>query len=157
MIFRKKSIPHSALGTVEDLGAGRVFYRLNVGMTFDLCPLLRTELLAIVDQLKPKKLIFEMEQLNRFSGAGLAILAEILQHLPPDAQLYLAHVHKEVRGIIEIGHLDDMVIMVDDMPADQAAELLAGSSCAVPRSCPHCAPPQKSSGQSAGGADARRD
>jgi anti-anti-sigma regulatory factor len=157
MIFRKKAIPRPALGTVENLGAGRVFYRLNAGMTFDLIPLLRTELLAIVDQLKPKKLIFELEQLNRFGGAGLAILVEILRHLPPEAQLYLAHLHKEVRGVIEIGHLDDMVIMVDDMPADQAAELLAGSSCAVPLCCPHCPPRQKSSGQTFGGADARSD
>ncbi len=157
MIFHKKPVPHAALGTVEDLGGGRIFYRLNAGMTFDLVPLLRTELLAIVDRYKPQKLIFELAQLNRFGGAGLAILVEVLRNLPPEAQLYLAHLHKEVRGVIEIGHLDDMVIMVDDMPAAQAAELLAGSSCSVPRNCPLCPPPspQDPSGQKFGGADAR--
>jgi anti-anti-sigma factor len=159
MIFWKKPAPQNALGTVENLGAGRIFYRLNAGMTFELVPQLRRELLDIVDQLKPHKLIFELEQLNRFGGAGLAILVEVLRHLPSDAQLYLAHLHKEVRGVIEIGHLDDMVIMVDDMPAAQAAELLSGSSCPVPKKCPGCLPPlpQNTSGGTSGGSDAGRN
>ena len=159
MIFMKKPVQKAALGTVEDLGAGRIFYRLNAGMTFDLIPLLRIELLQLVDHFKPQKLIFELEQLNRFGGAGLAILVEILRHLPPDAQIYLAHLHKEVRGVIEIGHLDDMVIIIDDMPAAQAAELLAGSSCPVPKDCPDCLPPSPHNlaAQTSGGADASGD
>lgn len=157
MIFLKKPVRKASLGTVEDLGGGRIFYRLNAGMTFDLIPLLRTELLEVVDHFKPRKMIFELGQLNRFGGAGLAILVEILRRLPPEAQLYLAHLHKEVRGVIEIGHLDDMVVMVDDMPAPEAAKLLAGSSCPVPRDCPGCpAPAREHQGvQNSGGADAR--
>jgi anti-anti-sigma regulatory factor len=157
MIFMKKPVRNVSLGTVENLGFGRIFYRLNAGMTFELIPHLRIELLEIVDHFKPRKLIFELEQLNRFSGAGLAILVQILRHLPPDAQLYLAHLHKEVRGVIEIAHLDDLVIIIDDLPAAQAAELLAGSSCPVPKECPGCVPPSSSNlpGQRFGGADAR--
>lgn len=157
MIFMKKPVRKVSLGTVENLGEGRIFYRLNAGMTFDLVPLLRTELLEVVDHFQPRKMIFELGRLNRFGGAGLAILVEILRHLPSDAQLYLAHLHKEVRGVIEIGHLDDLVIMVDDMPAQEAAELLAGSSCPVPKDCPGC-PPSASNVPSVnnpGGADAR--
>jgi|GEM_PF-2345937 len=159
MIFMKKPVKKAALGTVEDLGAGRIFYRLNAGMTFDLIPQLRRELLETVDHFQPKKMIFELEQLNRFGGAGLAILVEILRHLPPDAQLYLAHLHKEVRGVIEIGHLDDMVTIIDDMPAAQATELLAGSSCPVPKDCPGCLTPSPSHlpAQTSGGADASGD
>ena len=159
MIFMKKPVQKAPLGTVEDLGGGRIFYRLNAGMTFDLIPQLRTELLAAVDRFQPKKMIFELEQLNRFGGAGLAILVEILRHLPPYAQLYLAHLHKEVRGVIEIGHLDDMVIIIDDMPVAQATELLAGSSCPVPKDCPGCLPPSPNHlpAQTSGGADASGD
>jgi anti-anti-sigma factor len=138
MMFHRKTERNVSLGTAENLGEGRIFYRLHAGMTFNLVPLLRIELLEVVDHYQPKKMIFELEQLNRFGGAGLAILVEILRHLPPDSRLYLAHVHKEVRGVIEIAHLDDLVTMVDDMPAAEALELLKGSSCSVPKCCPGC-------------------
>ena len=159
MIVMKKPVPKAPLGTVEDLGGGRIFYRLHAGMTFDLIPQLRAELLEAVDHFKPQKMIFELEQLNRFGGAGLAILVEILRHLPPDAQLYLAHLHKEVRGVIEIGHLDDMVTIIDDLPVAQATELLTGSSCPVPKNCPGCLPQpaNHNPARPSGGADAGGD
>ncbi|MGC8624790.1 MAG: STAS domain-containing protein [Phycisphaerae bacterium] len=156
MIFRRKPIHKRALGTVEDLGDGRVFYRLKAGMNFTLVPLLRTELLEIAEHYHPRKMIFELEQLSCFSGACLATLVEVLRHLPAGAQLYLAHVNKEFRGIIKIGHLDEMVKIVDDMPVQEAMELLAGSSCAIPPGCakgdvPACATSVR---RATGGADA---
>ncbi len=158
MIFHHKSERKVSLGTAENLGGGRIFYRLHAGMTFDLVPLLRVELLEVVDHYQPEKMIFELEQLNRFGGAGLAILVEILRHLPQDSRLYLAHVHKEVRGVIEIAHLDDLVTIVDDMPAAEAMELLRGSSCGVPKNCPGCPQagtmPNAMAGAHSGGADA---
>jgi hypothetical protein len=38
MIFMKKPVRNVSLGTVENLGFGRIFYRLNAGMTFELIP-----------------------------------------------------------------------------------------------------------------------
>ncbi len=156
MMFRHKPIRKVSLGTVEDLGDGRIFYRLKAGMNFALVPLLRTELLEIADHYHPRKMIFELEQLSCFSGACLATLVEVLRHLPAGAQFYMAHVNKEFRGIIKIGHLDEMVKIVDDMPAGEAVELLAGSSCPIPPGCAKEDTPARESSvnRDAGGADA---
>ncbi len=156
MLFRRKLIRKAPLGTVEDLGDGRIFYRLKAGMNFALAPLLRTELLEIADHYQPRTMIFELEQLSCFSGACLAILVEVLRHLPAGAQFYMAHVNKNFRGIIKIGHLEEMVVIVDDMPVSAAVELLAGSSCPIPAGCPRGDGPARETSvrPDAGGVDA---
>ncbi|MGC8541479.1 MAG: hypothetical protein ACP5QA_12750 [Phycisphaerae bacterium] len=130
-MFGHKNKTKFTLGAVMELGEGRIYYRLNAGMNFELLPRLHQELLEIARRYQPSKLIFELEQLSCFSGACLATFVGLRRHLPPEARFYMVHVNKEFRGIVQISHLTDMMIIVDDMATPEAVELLAGASCVI--------------------------
>lgn len=115
-----------SLGTAQNLGGGRVFYHLSRPMTLALVPELREEIIELIRHYKPTQLILDLEALDRFGGAGLAGLVETLQLLPPGGRVYILHPPKMARGIIQIGRLENLFAIVDDMPPDQAEELLNG-------------------------------
>ncbi len=116
-----------SLGTAQNLGDGRVFYHLSRSMTLSLLPALREEVIEVIAHYKPKQFILDLEALDRFGGAGLAGLVETIQLLPPGGRVYLLHPPKMARGIIQIGRLDNLFDIVDDLPAAEAQQLLQGA------------------------------
>lgn len=116
-----------SLGTAQNLGNGRVFYHLSRSMTLSLLPALREEVIEVIAHYKPKQFILDLEALDRFGGAGLAGLVETIQLLPPGGRVYLLHPPKMARGIIQIGRLDNLFDIVDDLPAAEARQLLQGA------------------------------
>ena len=93
-------------------------------MTLALVPELREEIIELIRHYKPTQLILDLEALDRFGGAGLAGLVETLQLLPPGGRVYILHPPKMARGIIQIGRLENLFTIVDDMPPDEAQQLL---------------------------------
>jgi len=128
-MHKKTPMRHVSLGTAESMSDKRVFYRLNAMMSMSMVPALRQEIFEIVDHFKPLKFILELDRLHRFGGAGLAVLVEIKRHMPPEGRIYLVHVHTMVRGMIEIGQLQNLFTIVDDLPHEEALELLHGTTC----------------------------
>ncbi len=116
-----------SLGTAQNLGGGRVFYHLSRPMTLALIPELREEIIEVIAHYKPVSFILDLEALDRFGGAGLAGLVETMQRLPAGGRVYVLHPPKLARGIIEIGRLDNLFVIVDDMPPADAAQLLQGA------------------------------
>ena len=123
---RRRRCRDCSLGTAQNLGEGRVFYHLSRSMTLALIPELREEIIELIAHYQPKQLILDLETLDRFGGAGLAGLVETMQLLPPGGHLYILHPPKMARGIIQIGRLQNLFTIVDDMPSDQAQQLLQG-------------------------------
>jgi anti-anti-sigma regulatory factor len=136
-MFWHKKTGNVSLGTARSLGQGRIFYRLNAGMNFERLPALHVELLNLARRYQPSIMIFELEQLTCFSGACLATFVDLRRHLPEGARFYVVHVNQEFRGIVQISHLSDMMVIVDDMPVSDALEILAGAACTVPEITPN--------------------
>ncbi len=116
-----------SLGTAQNLGAGRVFYHLSRPMTLALVPALREEIIELIAHYQPKQFILDLQALDRFGGAGLAGLVETMQLLPPGGRVYVMNPPKMARGIIQIGRLDNLFAIVDDMPDAEVRELLQGA------------------------------
>jgi anti-anti-sigma factor len=129
VMHKKTPMRHVSLGTAESMPGQRVFYRLNAPMNMSMVPALRQEIFEIINHFKPLKFILQLERLHHFGGAGLAILVEIMKHMPPEGRIYLVHVHSAVRGIIEIGQLQNLFTIVDDLPHDEAVALLSSTTC----------------------------
>ncbi|MGC8560693.1 MAG: STAS domain-containing protein [Phycisphaerae bacterium] len=123
---RRRRCRDCSLGTAQNLGAGRVFYHLSRPMTMALIPELREEIIELIAHYQPRQLILDLEALDRFGGAGLAGLVETMQLLPPGGRLYIFHPPMMARGIIQIGRLENLFTIVDDMPSDEAQQLLQG-------------------------------
>ncbi|HTV47650.1 MAG TPA: STAS domain-containing protein [Phycisphaerae bacterium] len=128
-MFSKTHMRRASLGTAEHMSDGRVFYRLTAMMKMSAVPDLRQEIFEVVEYFKPLKFILELDRLHRFGGAGLAILVEIMQRMPEGGRIYLVHAHTMVRGMIEIGQLQSLFTIVDDMPHNEAVDLLNGTTC----------------------------
>jgi anti-anti-sigma factor len=124
---RRRRCRDCSLGTAQNLGDGRVFYHLSRSMTLALLPALREEIIEVIAHYKPRHFILDLEALDRFGGAGLAGLVETMQLLPPGGRVYIMHPPKMARGIIQIGRLENLFAIVDDMPAAEAEQLLRGA------------------------------
>ena len=78
-------------------------------------PDLRQDLLAIAENIKPKRLVLNLKQVPYMDSSAIAVLVETLQKLRKcGGKLYLTDLQPRVRGLLEIARLDSIFVLARD-------------------------------------------
>jgi len=76
-------------------------------------PELRSALLEMLEQYKPKKLVLNLAQVPYMDSSAIAVLVESLQKLrKAGGKIYLTNLQPRVKGLLEIARLDAIFVIV---------------------------------------------
>jgi anti-sigma B factor antagonist len=75
-------------------------------------PGVRTSLLKILDERKPKKLILNLADVPYMDSSAIAVLVEALQKMrKASGKIYLTNLQPRVKGLLEIARLDSIFVV----------------------------------------------
>jgi anti-sigma B factor antagonist len=78
-------------------------------------PELRGTLLDLLNRLKPKRLVLNLEQVPYMDSSAIAVLVESLQKLKRSGgRVFLTGLQPRVKGLLEIARLDQIFSLVND-------------------------------------------
>ena len=78
-------------------------------------PELRGTLLDLLNRLKPKRLVLNLEQVPYMDSSAIAVLVESLQKLKRGGgRVFLTGLQPRVKGLLEIARLDQIFSLVKD-------------------------------------------
>ena len=83
-MFGHKNKTKFTLGAVMELGEGRIYYRLNAGMNFELLPRLHQELLEIAHRYPPRELNLTYEMALISTGVAIFpgdLIRDVSRHI----------------------------------------------------------------------------
>ena len=89
---------------------GSLMVEFAGSIEIDLSPELRDDLLGLVREKQPKKLIANMKDVPYIGSAGLAVFVEAVKALDKQngGKLYMTELQPKVKGLLEIIHLDQL-------------------------------------------------
>ena len=91
-------------------------------INFTRSPTLRVELIQLIQQHQPRRLVVDLAQVAYMDSSGVATLVEALQQLrPKGGKLVLCNLQDRVRSIFEIARLDSVFTIVNDEAAAASA------------------------------------
>ncbi len=97
---------------------GGLLVTLQGEINFDRTPVLRTELVGLLERQGVRKLILDLSAVDYMDSSGLAALVEVMQIQRRRREpLVLCGMQEKVRGIFEIARLDTVFTIVDDRQA----------------------------------------
>ena len=100
--------------TIED---GLLVY-LQGDIEFSQSPRLRTQLIGLLDQQQPEKLIVELSTVSYMDSSGIAIIVEVLQwQRHRGHHLILVGLQSKVLSMLKITRLDQLFTIADDLDA----------------------------------------
>jgi len=78
-------------------------------------PPVRTALLKLLEENKPKKLVLNLADVPYMDSSAIAVLVEALQKLrKTGGKIYLTHLQPRVKGLLEIARLDTIFVIAAD-------------------------------------------
>ncbi len=99
----------------EDLPDGVAVY-IEGDIEFTRAPFVRTELIALLNQKQPKRLIMELSGVPYMDSSGIATIVEALQHQRRKGnRLVLCCLQDKVFSMFQIANLDTLFDIADDM------------------------------------------
>ena len=85
---------------------------------FSKAPYLRTTLIALLEQEKPKRLIIDLSLVPYMDSSGIATIVEVLQWQRRESNsLILIGLQDKVHSMLEITRLDQLFTIADDLDA----------------------------------------
>lgn len=97
---------------------GGVLVTLRGEINFDGAPVLRNELVTLVERDGISKLVLDLAQVEYMDSSGLAALVEVMQiQRRRGKPLVLCAMQSKVQGIFEIARLDTIFTIVPDRQA----------------------------------------
>lgn len=97
---------------------GGVLVVLSGEINFDRSPLLRNELVKMLQHDGVNKLVLDMASVEYMDSSAVAALVEVMQIQRRRRQkLILCRMQPKVKGIFEIARLDTVFTIVDDLDA----------------------------------------
>lgn len=83
---------------------------------FSKAPALRNNLIALLEEQKPKRLIFDLSLVPYMDSSGIATIVEILQWQRRDGNsLVLIGLQEKVHSMLEITRLDQLFAIANDL------------------------------------------
>lgn len=99
-----------------------VVARLEGEINFQRSPQLRMELMQLIEQRKPRRLVLDMSAVPYMDSSGVATLVEAMQQQRQrSARLVLAAMPDRVKSVFEIARLDMIFTIVPDVEAAKTA------------------------------------
>ena len=78
-------------------------------------PELRGTLLDLLNRLKPKRLVLNLEQVPYMDSSAIAVLVEALQKIRKSGgRIFLTDLQPRVKGLLEIARLDSIFVVAKD-------------------------------------------
>ncbi len=91
-------------------------------ISFTRSPQLRSELMELIQQHKPARLVLDMSAIPYMDSSGVATLVETMQQQRQNgAKLVLCQMQERVRSVFEISRLDMVFTIVADVDAAMKA------------------------------------
>ena len=99
----------------QPIDDGVVVY-LEGDIEFSRSPILRTELIALLNQEQPKRLVIDMSAVPYMDSSGVATFVEALQaQRQTGSKLVLCCLQQKVYSMFQIASLDSLFTIVDDL------------------------------------------
>lgn len=78
-------------------------------------PELRTELLDLLQKIRPRRMILNLQQVPYMDSSAVAVLVELLQHLrKTGGKIVLTGLQPRVKGLLEIARLESIFGIAPD-------------------------------------------
>lgn len=107
--------PTPLLRDVRREGPTTVVAALSGEIDLHNSPELRTELLDLVLQSAPKRLVLNLSGVPYMDSSAVAVLVETLQHVRKSGgKVYLTSLQPRVKGLIEIARLNTIFVVCED-------------------------------------------
>ena len=101
----------------ESIENGLLVY-LQGEIEFSKTPYLRTNLIALLEEQKPKRLIIDLSHVPYMDSSGIATIVEVLQWQRRDGNsLVLIGLQDKVYSMLEITRLDQLFTIADNLDA----------------------------------------
>jgi len=95
---------------------------LEGDIDFSRSPGLRNQLIALLNQKQPKRLVIDLSGVPYMDSSGIATLVEVLQvQRQLGYKLVLCCLQQKVYSMFQIASLDNLFTIVDDLPSAKQA------------------------------------
>ena len=106
---------------VEKTADGTVV-ELQGEINFTSAPEIRVELITLLNDNQPQRMIVNMQHVPYMDSSGIAMLVEVMRHQhQAGRKLVLCELTKNVHSVFEIARLDSIFTIVDDLAAANEA------------------------------------
>lgn len=99
--------------TTRPAGDGVLLYaRIEGEINLQNSPALRTDLLKLVEEQRPRRIVLNLSQVPYMDSSAIAVMIEVLKVIRPEGgKVHLTQLQQRVAGLLRIARLDTIFVL----------------------------------------------